>query len=127
MASTLPRIPQFVLLLVGTVLCSACTTWAPLATPAAEPVPERKLGSVRITREDLSTLVLHDAQVVRDTLSGVSPPQYSAPGAAVRIPLENVRFIERRRLDAVRTGLLVAALPVAATVLLIASFMGTGY
>jgi hypothetical protein len=111
-----------VLLLAGTLLCSGCYTWAWTGPPERD-----HPGTVRVTRQDSSALVLHNASVAQDTLVGSTSREPSAP-ADVQIPIKEVEKIEQRRIDPVRTGALIAALPAVTVVWLILSFTtSTGF
>ncbi len=119
MNCTVPRRVARSLLLLGVVLCSGCYTWQWTGPP-----PQDHPSGVRVTRQDSSTLVLHSARVAQDTLVGSTRPEPSAP-ANVQIPIREVRKIEQRRVDPVRTGALIAALPAVTVVWLILSFTTT--
>lgn len=71
--------------------------------------------------------MLHNASVAQDTLVGSTSREPSAP-ADVQIPINEVGKIEQRRIDPLRTGALIAALPAVTVVWLILSFTtSTGY
>jgi hypothetical protein len=88
------------------------------------PDPGRR-STVRVTREDFSTLVLHDVQVAQDTLIG-STRRESSARVTVKIPMDEVRLIEQRRLDATKTGLTILAIPGIMFLMILYSWTGTG-
>lgn len=124
--AALPRAKSLIAALLAVVLCSACTTWNRTG-PGFGTVPEYRLGTVRVTRLDLSTIILYNAAIYSDTVVGSKRAVDSSPDALQAIPLAEVRLVERKQVDPLRTGALIAAAPVVMIVMLVASFMGTGY
>jgi hypothetical protein len=107
MRSVVPfQIAAGVFLLVNSVLCSGCYTW----TPINAPIPEDKFWShVRIARHDSTSLTLADARVVSDTVIGFHTAETRVAGKTTRIPLNDVRSLERRKVDVLRTTAATAA------------------
>jgi hypothetical protein len=97
------------LLLAGLAASAgACTTWRALPTPA--PTVQRTLeGPVRVTRADQYAIVLDPAEVIGDSIFGVSKPGRKR----VAIALADVLRVEQYREDVIGT-LLIAAVTFAA-------------
>jgi hypothetical protein len=93
-----------VLLIVGglTLLFSACARWIPVTAPTPADSSIRP-GTVRITKTDNQKVVLTDAVIMRDSVTGSS---HTKPPAHVAIPADQIRVIERQRGAASRALLL---------------------
>jgi hypothetical protein len=88
----------------------ACATWTP--EPTSAPTHGRShAGPVRVTRADGAVVVLDHASVGADSVIG---SEHAAPHARVAIPASDVRKLESRRPQPVRTAALAAVGAVAA-------------
>lgn len=97
--AALRRAPLLVALVVG------CRSWRAEALPAPGSPPRAVRGPVRATRVDGTRVELTGARIAGDTLRGERRTAHGldAPGAAVTIPLDSVRGLERRRVSIART------------------------
>ncbi|HYH82584.1 MAG TPA: hypothetical protein VEX86_22525 [Longimicrobium sp.] len=95
------------------LLASACTSWNPQTAPAPE-VVARSQGRepVRIVRTDASVLVLRSPRVVGDSIEG----EAGSPPRLTRVALADVRRVETRGANAMKTGGLVFAVLTVLTV-----------
>lgn len=120
-------------------LLAACTTWGVRAEPPEDIFLDGKVSLVRVTLADHSVVVLRSPRIARDTLwglreqplasaarrPGAAPPGMTPPGgrlsleaqAHVGVPLADVRTIEVREVDGVRTTVLVVGLGLTALII----------
>jgi hypothetical protein len=103
---------------VAAALSTACHSWRTPSTPAAETLA-RSPNEVRVTRNDYSQLTLHRPRLSGDTLIG---ERIASQAVTVSVPLADIRSIEVRRFDGLKTAGLIAG--VGATAILIAAAAG---
>ncbi|HET7460358.1 MAG TPA: hypothetical protein VFJ82_03885 [Longimicrobium sp.] len=96
----------------------ACATWSRRPAPAA-PHEQFLAGPVRVTRADGSPLVLDRVTFGPDSVIG---REHARPHGRVAIPAAEVRKVEGRRVDPLRTSG-VAVVSLAALVAVCAAFL----
>lgn len=84
--------PVAVVLLAS--LVTGCMQWKSVDLSGPGIAPEDVTTEVRITRADGDTIVLRDAAMRADTISGVEPS-----GAPASVPLSDVHAFESRRIS----------------------------
>jgi hypothetical protein len=116
----MPRLIRFTAApLLVCALLGACTTWRsrPVSQPGAAAFVAKQ---ARVTRADGTILVMTDAHVRGDSLSGTA-----ARGARVAIPLRDVRRVEVRRPNELATAVLATFAAAAVAVLVLVSSRAT--
>jgi hypothetical protein len=108
------------LVAVTAALVTACHSWRTPPSPVAETLADRP-DEVRITRNDHSQLTLHRPRLSGDTLIG---ERIASQPVTVSVPLGDIRSIEVRRFDGLKTAGLIAG--VGATAILIAAAASDG-
>jgi hypothetical protein len=102
---TLPRsrVRRLAVALPLAAALGACTTWSrrPVPAPAAD---EFYGGPVRVTRMEGSPVLLDNVTVGRDSVVG---REHAAPHSRVAIPARDVRLVEARRVNPLRTGAVI--------------------
>lgn len=80
----------------------ACTSWRTQPGPAPEAIGRLNgSGTVRVTRRDMSVLVMSAPMVVGDSIVGIAssePPQRAA------VAIADVQRIDAKRVSATKTG-----------------------
>jgi hypothetical protein len=96
----------------------ACSTWSRRPAPT-RPHEQFRTGPVRVTRTDGSTIVLDRVTIGADSVIG---RDHARPHARVAIPASDVRRVEARRVDPLRTSA-VLILSLGAVVAVWAAFL----
>jgi len=97
------------LVLLGLFL-PACSRWYVQPTAPRELIGTQHPRSVRVIRTDHSRVVVAEPEIRGDTLYGLAEQGLGGRARTrTRIPLDDVGQIAVRKIDAVRTGLLGAA------------------
>lgn len=100
------------------IALGACSTWS--RRPAPTRAHEQFLtGPVRVTRTDGSPIVLDRVTIGADSVIG---REHASPHARVAIPASEVRGVEARRVDPLRTSAVVI-LSLGAAAAVVAAFM----
>ncbi|HEU4451402.1 MAG TPA: hypothetical protein VFR81_00040 [Longimicrobium sp.] len=108
---------RLALVLALLLAAPGCTAWGRQPTP--EPSSSRPIPSaVRVTRQDGSTTVLTGAAVSGDSIVGTG-----AEGERSAVAIADVRTLQARRTDLIRT---VALTTVVALAVIIAAFAAAG-
>ena len=96
----------------------ACTSWRTQAGTPPEVLAVHNPSVARVTRADGSTVMVHAPTIAGDTLVGWSAGGRRAEtrGAAVKVPLADIRALAIRRTNAGRTILLLAGVGLTAAV-----------
>ena len=119
------RNPRTLVVVLGTMMFAACTSWHRNASPS-DAVARAKSGEIRVNRVDGSMISLVNASIVGDSLVGVSP----VTGARVSMPVSAVVSTETEQVSAGRTALLgggvVLGLAAVASLLLVALLFSLG-
>ena len=102
--------------LAASCLLVACQSWRSSSRPLPEIVADQR-SQVRVTRNDGGVFTLRDPRLSGDTLIGVLAS--SAANGTIAIPRAEIRSLEIRRFDGLKTAGLIAG--VGATAILIAA------
>lgn len=91
----------------------ACTTVRPVVERGPAPLSAQQVGS-SIGNGDKLTITRVDGSVLQMTVSNVQPDAiegaYAGASGVTRIPIDQIRKIERREVDGVKTALLGAGI-----------------
>ncbi|HEU4558253.1 MAG TPA: hypothetical protein VFS20_10400 [Longimicrobium sp.] len=120
----MPRRALLVLPFALALSASACHSWHAQTGPAPEVVAAQDgRRTLRVTRRDQSVMVLANAQVVGDSIVGTtgSPPQRAAVAVA------DVQRIDRRGVNAFKTGGLVFGTLLVATAVAVAAAVAAAF
>jgi len=80
----------------------ACTSWRTQPGPAPEAIGRLNgSGTVRLTRRDMSVMVMSAPLVVGDSIVGISS---SEPPQRVAVAIADVQRIDAKRVSATKTG-----------------------
>lgn len=103
------------------LLAGACTSWRSQPGPAPEAIGRLNgSGTVRVTRRDMSVLVMRNPQVVGDSIVGVAGDTPTRAAVAIA----DVQRIDARRVSATKTGgLAVGTVLVVSVVAIAAAFV----
>jgi hypothetical protein len=85
-------IPKSVTLVLLATLTSACVAWQPAPMNGPGITPEDVTSRVRITRTDSTTVVLTEAMLRSDSITG-----YEESGARRSVAISDVQMLEARR------------------------------
>lgn len=108
------------LVAVAAALVTACHSWRTQSSPVAETLADQP-DEVRVTRNDYTQLTLHRPRLSGDTLIG---ERIASRPVTVSVPLGDIRSIEVRRFDGLKTAGLIAGVGV--TAILIAAAASDG-
>ncbi|HEU4641450.1 MAG TPA: hypothetical protein VFS44_03275 [Gemmatimonadaceae bacterium] len=105
---------------------AACTSWRVQGEPASTVVSTRHPASIRVTRSDLTGVVLHAPRLAGDTVVGFADgARTSGDGARrIAIPAAQVRAVSIRERDVVKTAALVLAIGLTAAAALFLGAFG---
>ncbi|HYH82585.1 MAG TPA: hypothetical protein VEX86_22530 [Longimicrobium sp.] len=114
-----------VFLLALCMTAGACTSWRMQPGPAPEAVARLNgTGTVRVTRRDMSVIVMSNPQVVGDSIVGMA----GDPPVRAAVASSDVQRIDARRVSATKTGGLaigtVAIISVVAIAAAVAALLG---
>lgn len=95
----MPQVQQRLsrLALLFLVLLAACTSWHEQSGPVPEVLAAKHPGTVRVTRQDQSRVVLTEPQVTADALQG------QVDGKPTEVPLSDVHSIALMQNDGGKT------------------------
>jgi hypothetical protein len=97
-------------------LLSACTKWKTTSDPVEQVIRERAPHEIRVRLADRSGYELRGPKIEGDTLRGlvIEYKRQRHPSRILAIPLEDVRELQVRKPDALKTTLLIAGVGVTA-------------
>lgn len=95
---------RLVVIFFAGVAFTACTSWRGSTPPGLAP-RDFDAPVIRVTRQDHSVLAIHDPRILNDSVMGWSRSPEKDPAAdAVAVALADVRKVERRRPDALKSA-----------------------
>lgn len=120
------RVARRVAALLSVVALAACTSWRVQGEPASQVVEMRHPASIRVTRSDMTGIVLHAPRLAGDTVVGFADgARTSGDGARrIAIPAAEVRQVSIQVRDPVKTAALVVAVGLAGIATLFISAFG---
>jgi hypothetical protein len=114
---------SFVLPLALLLWLSACQKWVPLEPPVAQAMAQEEPGTVRVTLEDSTKMVLQRPRVSGDSLIAVEDGKEPA---TVALSFEDMVRIEERKANVLATVGLVIGIPFLALFALAAGCAAAG-
>jgi hypothetical protein len=105
-------IHQLTCLFLIAMTLSGCTRWRVQSVSPKELVTTRRPYKVRITRPDRSRIVLHQPELIRDTVYG----RPNRRGIRQGVALTDVRKVAVRRWDPIGTAVLTVSAAAVASV-----------
>jgi hypothetical protein len=107
---TFPRRTRRIALVLPLLAATGCATWSQRsASVGSQDVTYA--GTMRVTRADGGAVVLDRVTIGVDSVVGID---HASPHARVAIPTSEVRRLESRKLEPVRTGVLAVLAAVGA-------------